>query len=157
MKIIYVHHGNRAKCNPPSQTDDLTPLGVEDCKIVGRLLDDENIKSNLKAIYTSPILRCRKTAEIINKNLNAPIIEDVRLNEFGSVPHETWLELQARIAQFLDEIVVKFDESDIVICVTSGVNLVGFINKAYHLSPSSTAPFFLIPSCSPIMIEYKKE
>ena len=29
MKIIYVHHGNRAISNPPKQTDDLTELGLK--------------------------------------------------------------------------------------------------------------------------------
>ena len=116
MKIIYVHHGNRKKGNPPTQYDDLTEIGYKDCELTAELLSNESLKKTIKAIYTSPFFRCRKTAEIINKNLNVKIISDDRLNEFNSfTKKETWLECQNRIISCIDEIIKKAEEEDAVI------------------------------------------
>lgn len=155
MKIIYVHHGNRKLGSPPSKDDDLTKLGYKDCNLLAELFNNEKIKHKIKAIYTSPFFRCSKTAELINKNLNAQIIEDARLNEFDS-KIESWTELQNRVTDCIDDIVQKYSDEDMIICVTSGVNIVSFINKAYNLPSSNNAPFLKIPSCSPIIFEYKK-
>lgn len=156
MKIIYVHHGNRKKGNPPTQNDDLTEIGYKDCKLVAELLNNKSVKQNVKAIYTSPFFRCSKTAEIINSNLNVKIINDDRLNEFGSFKNETWLDAQKRIINCLDDIVLNFNNEDIVICVTSGVNIGAFICKAFNINPSDNTPFLGVPSCSPIIFEFKK-
>ena len=155
MKIIYVHHGNRKLGNPPSQDDDLTELGYKDCALLAELFNNEQIKYKIKAIYTSSFFRCVKTAEIINKNLNIPIIKDVRLNEFER-KNESWIDLQNRVTACIDDILKKYNDEDIIICVTSGVNIVSFINKAYNLSSSNDAPFLGVPSCSPIIFKYKK-
>lgn len=154
MKVIYVHHGQRLKGNPPSQEDNLTELGVKDCELVSKLLEER--KKNIKAVYSSNFLRCRRTAEIVNANLNVPLIFDDRLNEFRSFKNETWVDAQTRILNFLDEIEQKYDRDDFVICVTSGVNVGAFICKAYHLPPSENTPFLGIPSCSPIMFDYNE-
>ena len=156
MKIIYVHHGNRKIGNPPSQDDDLTEIGYKDCENVAELFNNNDLKKYVKAIYTSPFFRCKKTAEIINKNLNSKIIYDDRLEEFGSVKGETWLDLQSRVQDCIDDIINKYDDEDIVICVTSGVNISAFINKAYNLSPSENTPFLGVPNCCPIIFKYKK-
>ena len=155
MKIIYVHHGNRNVCNSPTQQDDLTELGYKDCEIVAELLANVKIKDKIKAIYTSPYFRCKETAEIINKFLNAPIIDDDRLNEFDS-KSETWVDLQNRVNDCIDDILKKFDDNDMIICVTSGVNIVSLINKAYGLPSSNDAPFIGVPNCCPIIFDYKK-
>ncbi len=157
MKIVYVHHGNRKLGNPPTQEDDLTEIGYKDCEVAGEIFLSNKNRQNYKAIYTSPFFRCKKTAEIINNKLNLPIIEDKRLNEMGSIPNETWVDLQTRVGNLLDEIISKYDKNDIVICVTSGVNISAFINKAYNLKPSENAPFLGVPSCSPIIFDYKGE
>lgn len=38
MKIIYVHHALREKGNPPTQNDNIHPLGYKDAEIVAELL-----------------------------------------------------------------------------------------------------------------------
>ncbi len=154
MKIIYVHHGNRLLGNPPTQDDDLTELGYEDCKLVAQLLNNKRVKSSVKAIYTSTFFRCTKTAEIINTNLNVDIIGDDRLNEAGSFKDETWVDVQKRIIACLDDIIQKYNDNDTVICVTSGVNIGAFICKAYNIEPSEQTPYLMVPSCSPIGFEY---
>lgn len=156
MKIIYVHHGNRAISNPPKQTDDLTELGYKDCALVAEMLSNEKIKNNIKRIYTSPFFRCKKTAEIINEKLGVQIVEDERLNEFVSTENETWVEAQTRILSCINDIVKKHNnKNDIVLCVTSGVNIAAFILKAFGILPNNNVPFLGVPSCSPIMFEYK--
>ena len=157
MKIVYVHHGNRKRSNPPTQNDDLTEIGYKDCELTAELFNNEGIRKNIKAIYTSPYFRCRKTAEIINKHLNVNIINDDRLNEFVEASGESWTDVQNRIIDILDEIVEKYNDDDIVICVTSGVNVAGFIVKAFGLNASQETPFLAIPSCSPIMFNFKKD
>ena len=156
MKIVYVHHGQRKIGNPPSQDDDLTAFGYDDCHLTARLFDDKSFKKNLKAIYCAPNFRCQKTAEIINSNLKVPIIFDERLNESGTEPNSSWIVLQKNVQDLLDEIVAKYNDEDNIICVTSGVNIVGFNNKAYGLEPSENAPFLGISSCSPIIYKFKK-
>lgn len=156
MKIIYIHHGNRKKGNPSTQEDDLTEIGYKDCEITAELLNNIKIKQSLKAIYTSPFFRCKKTAEIINKNLNLPIFNDNRLNEFGSINNETWIDCQKRIIDCLDEIIYTYENDDTIICVTSGVNIGAFIVKAFDLKPNNHTPFLGIPSCSPVVFNFKK-
>ena len=156
MKIIYVHHGNRLKSNPPTQDDDLTKLGYKDCELVAELFNNEKIKNSIKAIYTSNFFRCTKTAEIINTHLNLQIMQDSRLNEFGSFENETWVDCQNRIINCLDDIIEIYNEQDIVICVTSGVNIGAFICKSFNIKPSENTPFLGVPSCSPIIFEFEK-
>jgi broad specificity phosphatase PhoE len=155
MKILYIHHGNRKVGNPQSQEDNLSELGYRDCELVADLLNHQKIKSKIRAIYTSPFFRCKKTAEIINKYLNVPIIDDNRLNEFNS-ENEQWIDLQNRVNECLDDILKKYCDDDMVICVTSGVNIVSFINKASGLTASNNAPLLGIPNCCPIVFDYKK-
>lgn len=155
MKIIYIHHGNRKKGNPPTQNDDLTKIGYKDCKLVANLLNNDEIKEKAVAIYTSPYFRCIKTAQIINKKIKLPIIEDERLNEFDS-RKENWIELQNRVDDCINTILKKYNNDKIVICVTSGVNIVAFMNKAYNLPASNNAPFIGVPNCCPIVFDFKK-
>jgi len=170
MKIFYVHHALRAKGNPPSQDDGLKELGVQDAKIVAQIFEDYKQYLNIKAIYTSPYFRCKKTAEIINEKLNVPVVEEPRFNEFVGVFSlvkgekevevvETWGDCQKRIQEAIKEIVNKHEENknDAVICVTSGVNITGFINLVYGLNASNDKPFPMVPSCSPIGFDITKE
>lgn len=157
MHIVYVHHANRKKSKTPSQNDDITELGVKDCELVAELLKESNPKRNFKAIYTSPFLRCKKTAKLINKYLEIPIIEDERLNEFKSVENESWKACQTRVQNCLIDIINSNNNSDSFICVTSGVNLAAFTNLAYGIKPNESAPMFAISNCCPIEFEYNKE
>lgn len=160
MKIIYVHHGNRNKSNPPTQQDGLTKLGVKDAKILAKLLKQANKNGIIKAIYTSTYFRCVKTAKLINKYIKVKIIEDARFNEYVNVhkavkgedcsSNESWLDCQLRIRSALYDIVKNYNNNDIVLCVTSGVNITAFISLAYKIQPSNNLPFPLVPGCSPI-------
>ena len=167
MKIIYVHHALREIGNPPSQDDKIQPLGIKDAETTAELLYNMSKKTNMKAIYTSPYYRCAKTAEIINKHINLPIFEDSRFNEFKQVfeaiengvsvtKSESWIECQKRIREAIKDIVFKYDDSDTVICVTSGVNITAFISLAFKIEPSNDLPFPWVPSCSPIGFEINK-
>lgn len=157
MEIIYVHHALRQIGNPPTQDDKIQPLGIKDAKITAKILNvmRSRTKSQFKAIYTSPYFRCAKTAEIINKSLNLPIIEDDRLNEYV-MKNETWTECQLRIRESIKDIVDTYDDNDVVICVTSGVNITAFIGLAYKIPASENLPFPWVPSCSPIGFKIDK-
>lgn len=157
MKIVYVHHANRKKGNPPSQDDDITKIGKKDAKLVARILLEAKKKGeNIKSIYTSSFYRCKKTAEIINKKLNIPIYFDERLNEGGSVPGEVWLDIQNRVRNSIKDIVFKYGEKDTVICVTSGVNVAAFISLANKQKPSVDAAFIGVPNCCPLAFKIDK-
>lgn len=153
MKIIYVHHGQRDVKGAPSHDDGLTMIGSQDCELVAKILESASFVGKIKAIYTSTFFRCKKTAEIINKRLNTKIVEDVRLNEFKSLENETWIECQKRVIECIDDIVKMHEADDVVVCVTSGVNLGAFICLAYGLEPTEKTPFLGVPSCSPIVFE----
>lgn len=167
MRIIYVHHALRQKGNPPSQDDKIQPLGLKDAEIVAELMKMMAEHSNVKAIYTSPYYRCAKTAEIINKYIKVPIYDEPRFNEFNNVFNvvegnktvtkmESWVDCQTRIRSALKDIVNKYDDTDTVICVTSGVNITAFISLAFKIPPSEDLPLPLVPSCSPIGFDIDK-
>ena len=169
MKIIYVHHALRQVGNPPSQDDKIQPLGIQDAETTAELLGVmmQKSKSTFKAIYTSPYYRCKKTAEIINKHIKLPIFEDSRFNEFVGVfeavengasvtKTETWTDCQKRIREAIKDIVFSYGDDDVVVCVTSGVNITAFIGLAYKLKPSEEMPFPWVPSCSPIGFQIDK-
>ncbi len=157
MKIFFVHHALRVKGNPPGPNDNIHKLGVRDAKLTAVLLKRyQKMNGNLKAIYTSPYYRCSKTAELINKYVKVPITRDDRLNEMNISGGESWLSLQKRVRECLTDILNSFTENDCVVCVTSGVNIAGFISLAYKLKPSDSTPFITMPSCSPIVFEINK-
>ena len=155
MKIIYVHHAERERGNPPSQNDTITKLGIKDAKLAAKLIKNMKRWADIKCIYTSPFLRCAKTANIINKKLNLPIKFDDRLNEMG-ITGETWLDLQNRVRECLRDIVFTHDEKDTVICVTSGINVAPFISLANKQPPSEDTAKIIITSCSPLTFNIDK-
>ena len=157
MKVIYCHHAHRKKSNPPSQNDDITEIGEKDANIVSELLKELKTENNfnLKAIYTSEFFRCTKTTEIINTHTKLPVFIEPRLNEHKSIPNEEWVDTQNRVIEFLNELTSSYGDNDIVICVTSGVNIVPFICKQFNIPPSNNLPFINAPSCSPIIFNYK--
>lgn len=157
MNIIYCHHANRNKSKLPSNTDDITPIGEQDAMIVAELLKlakDSGV--TVSAIYTSNFYRCVRTAHLINKHLDAPILEDSRLNEFGSVEKESWLDAQQRVKEVILELIGKHEDNETVICVTSGVNIAPFICLNFGIDIDENTPFVRVPSCSPIMFEFPK-
>lgn len=152
MKFVYVHHGNRKVVGKPSQNDDLTTLGKKDCALVAKLLNNPDVKTNAKAIFTAPNQRCRKTAQIINRHIKLPIVEDALLNEFDK-KQETWVDCQNRIVTFIDNTLKTYGKTDMVICVTSGVNIAGFICKAFQIPVSENNAFVGVPNCCPLIFE----
>ena len=167
MKIFYVHHALRDKGNPPTQEDGLKELGRIDADLVGQIFQEGGKQMKIAAIYSSPYYRCMETARLINKYLNVKIVEDERLNEFVGVHNavkgekvaaecETWVDCQMRIQDCLKDIVYNHDEDDMVICVTSGVNITAFINVAYGIKPDKNRPFPWVPSCSPVGFKIDK-
>ncbi len=149
MKIIYVHHAERDI--GPNHTDpilrqkeDITKLGVEQAELLSKRMSNTKIT----AIVTSPYLRCKHTAEIINKYHNLPIVEDERFNE--SEYHEEKVHLLKRNMEAIDDIVKKYDDDDLVVCLTSGVNISAFICYFYGIKPSNDVPWTQAADISPI-------
>ncbi len=157
MKIIYCHHAQRDKENRKQnvnpQDDNITLLGREDARIFAKMLNDKDIIIN--KIYTSPYFRCLETAKIINENNNTKINFEPRFNEYNKTV-ETWKECQQRIIDAINKIVNENDNDDIILCVTSGVNLTAFICWAYGIKPNNNNPFPGVISCSPIIFDYEK-
>lgn len=151
MNLVFVHHANRKRGNPSTQQDGITSLGKRDAKLTAEVLKLASKELRFTTIYTSTFTRCTKTAKILNDKLKVTIVEDKRLNEFRSMGLETWTECQKRVIDCLKDIVKEHGEDESVIVITSGTNLVGFMDFAYNLEPTENSPFFRIPSCSPII------
>ena len=156
MLFIYVHHALRKRHNgSPSQEDGIERLGVIDAKITAKIIKQATKKIKISKLYCGSYIRYKKTANIINKQLNLPIIEDIRLNEFYK-SIESWIQLQQRVLNFIQDIANSHDDNDCVICITSGVNIISFILAAMNKKPYKDAPFIGVPSCSPMAFEIKK-
>lgn len=147
MKILYVHHADRDKNkNIMQQEQDITKNGIKEASLLAEKL--KQIK--VTAIYTSPYLRCKHTAEILNQYIKVPIYEEERFNEMKK--EESWKELQERNMQAIDDLVNKYKEDDdYVICVTSGVNLSAFIYYFTKIKPSNENPWIQAVACSPVL------
>lgn len=149
MKIIYCHHAERAvdKRKPRSQDDDITENGIKDAELVA----DTFSKYNITAIYTSNFYRCKKTAQIINRFSNAPIFEEERFNEIGSPEDgETWKQGLARNIAALNDILDKYNDTDTIVCLTSGINLSAFVCWNLKKRPNKNFPFMGATSIAPI-------
>ena len=147
MQILYVHHAERDRKNKSveRQFQDITENGIKEADLLAEKLKQINIK----AIYTSPYLRCMHTAEIISKYNNAPIYEETRFNEMKN--GETWKEFQIRHMNALDEIIKKHNEDDFIVCVSSGVNLSAFIYYFTKQEPSNDNPWIQALTISPVL------
>lgn len=149
MKIIYCHHAERAvdKRKFRSQDDDITENGFQDAQLVAELLSNQKIT----AIYTSNFYRCKKTAQIINTKIEAPIFEEERFNEVGSIEGEDWKDCLTRNIDALNDIMAKYNDDATILCVASGVNLSAFVCWNLGLKPSKDMPFMGATNCAPIM------
>ena len=127
MKVVYMHHAERewnrrAEWGTLERTfDEITDLGKRQAELLSERFKDVKIS----AIITSPYTRCRHTAEIINQYHHLDIIEDDRFKEIQR--GEEWQSLLKRNMEAIDDIVKKYADDDIIICVTSGVNISAFI------------------------------
>ena len=149
MKIIYCHHAERAvdPRKARSQEDDITDNGFKDAQLVAEMLSNQKID----AIYTSNFYRCKKTAQIINSQINAPIFEEERFNEVGSIEGEDWKDCLVRNIDALNNIMQKYNDDATILCVASGVNLSAFVCWNLNIKPTRDFPFMGATNCAPIM------
>lgn len=137
MKVIYMHHAERdskkENIGYPElrMLEDITERGIKEAEIVADKLQGW---TDVKAIYTSPYLRCVHTSEIVNSNIDVPIIEDERLNEIQK--GENWKVFLERNIDILSELDKQYGKDDTIICMTSGVNLTAFICYFYNIQPT---------------------
>ena len=149
MKILYVHHAERDRTinTKDRQLQDITEVGIKETKILGEKL--KNLNLNIKAIYSSPYLRCIHTAKIINDYINVPIYEEPLFNEMKS--SETWQEFSIRNMEAIDNIINNHQENDFIICISSGVNLSPFIYYFNNISPNNDSPKIQALTTSPVL------
>ena len=156
MKIIYLHHAERdrrstAEWGTIERTfDDITDDGKKQVELLAEKFKNEKIT----AIITSPYLRCKHTAEIMNKYHNLNIIEDDRFNEIQK--DEKWKNLLKRNMSAIDDIVKKYPDDSVIICVTSGVNISAFICYSYNIAPSDDVPWSQAADLSPVIFNIEK-
>lgn len=156
MKIIYMHHAERDKSSDAEwgsferTFDDITEIGKKQAELLAQRLKNEKIS----AIVSSPYLRCMHTAEIINKYHNLEIKEDSRFNEIQK--DEEWISLLKRNMEAIDEIVKSHSDDDVILCVTSGVNISAFICYTYNIVPSNDVPWSQACDISPVIFNIKK-
>lgn len=137
MKVIYMHHAERdskkENIGHPElrMMEDITERGIKEAELISEKLKG---RTDIKAIYTSPYLRCKHTSEIINSYINIPIIEDSRFNEIQK--GEEWKDFLQRNINALKELDNKYTKDDTIICVTSGVNLTAFVCYFYDIEPT---------------------
>lgn len=86
MKIYFVRHGETDSNKNGTFTGQIdSPLNEEGLEQTKQIVKE--IDSDFQEIYTSDLIRCVKTAQILNEKLNIPIVLDKRLRErdFGSL------------------------------------------------------------------------
>ena len=156
MKIIYMHHAERDKNsnvesgNSERTMDDITEMGKKQAELLAQRLKNEKIT----AIISSPYLRCMHTAEIINEYHNLKINEDSRFNEIQK--DEKLESFLKRNMEALDELVQSYSDDDVILCVTSGVNISAFICYTYNIIPSNDLPWSQACDLSPVIFNVKK-
>ena len=151
MKLIYMHHAERdRKKMQDRQFQDITDRGIKEAELIAEKLGE---RYDVKAIYTSPYLRCVHTSEIINKYIDVPIIEDSRLNEYDQ--SESWESFLKRNMDLLKELDNKYGIDDTVICMTSGVNLSAFVCYFYGIEPAEDTPISQAFNISPVIFVSK--
>ena len=141
MKIIYMHHAERDKSSLAEwgslerTFDDITENGKKQAELLAERLKNEKIS----AVISSPYLRCMHTSEIINKYHNLKILKDDRFNEIQK--GEDYLSFLKRNMEGIDEIVKSYSDDDVILCVTSGINISAFICYTYNINPSNDLPY----------------
>jgi len=154
MKIIYIHHAERDIDETVDwQEHDITENGVKQAEMLAEIITKD---LNVKAIYTSPFKRCIKTAQIINKNINVEIIKEERFNEWNYDKSEGQNEFLKRNIDAINDICSKYNDDDMIICVSSGVNITAFILKSYGITPNDDVPISQAVLCSPVVFNIKK-
>lgn len=94
MKIYFVRHGeteSNKKGTVTGHTD--SPLSEEGIEQVEKTLPE--IPNDFQELYSSDLIRCKQTAEILNQKINLQIKFDVRLRDrdFGSLAGKKFSEM----------------------------------------------------------------
>ncbi len=149
MKIIYVHHAERdySNKNINPQEQDITMDGITESEILAKKIHLLGVTK----IYSSEYKRCVHTANILNKNLGLEIILEKRFNE--KEKNETWEEFLNRNKSAIQNIIDNGEKSDVVLCVSSGVNLSAFVSYFYE----SDSAFCQALAMSPVLFKTKDE
>ena len=94
-RVLFIRHGE-THFNTERRLQGAMPVPINECgrrqsEALARYLS----RSPVDAIYTSPRLRAKETAEIIARHLNLPLIQDERLAEiaFGKFEGHTFAEV----------------------------------------------------------------
>lgn len=127
IEIVLVRHGQtnmNIKGTYSGWSDsELNETGIEQACIAREKLAGEDFD----IIYSSPLKRALRTAEIINENFKKEIILDKNLREhsFGNWEDLTYLE----IGEKYPEEAVKWQEDPINHCISGGESTAQFYNR----------------------------
>ena len=149
MKIVYVHHAERDFINKEidPQEHDITEDEIKEDKLLAKKVHLLGVTK----IYSSSYKRCIHTAEILNKNLGLEIILEKRFNE--KEKSESWEDFINRNKDAIQNIIDNGEKSDVVLCVSSGVNLSAFVSYFYE----SDSAFCQALAMSPVLFKTKDE
>lgn len=130
----------------------MTEAGKKEAEAVGEVL------AGVACIYSGEFLRYLQTNEQVNRHLRAPVVIDERLNEVAWRGKETSREYEARIHEFLNDVIARHGNEERVICMTSGVALHWFMT--FFMKGEPIGGFVRMGagvSVSPVTFYYDKE
>ena len=127
MKIILVRHGESESNAGINEKKDcqLTKNGERQAELLGKKLKKEKVK--IDTIYTSSMIRSKKTGEIISKIINIPIKENFEgLSEYPSQHLKSKLKILfnlrlRRLKKFLKEITKNREKDKTIMIVAHGI------------------------------------
>jgi len=130
MQILLLRHGAtdwnlQGRCQGSTDRD-LSEVGIRQAEQVATLLSNEAIH----AIYSSNLRRARRTAELISRPHNLPVIieNDVRELDHGELEGLTFNEIKASYAEFL----ARWRNIPGEICVPGGERLADVAERAWN-------------------------
>jgi len=160
MKILITRHGQtdwNVLRKVQGVTDiELNSVGIEQAKKVGEMLKDKKID----IVFSSPLKRAYRTAELIVENRNIPIIKDNRIIErsFGILEGSTKNEIRGwkesawrfdknvnvqgveefsdvwlRIKEFLDSLKKDYEDKTVLVVSHGAVSIL----LKYYFEPDS--------------------
>lgn len=178
MSIYYIRHGetayNLAYLIQGSIDAPLNEKGIAQARAAREKLRDVH----LDMIFSSPLLRARKTAEIINEAHHLPIhfvdaLKEEHYGDFegksrqgeaylkqrGSFAHrypngESYLDVAARVFPFLDYLKKEYRDKDILLVAHGGISR---IVNAYFVDDMENEEFvsYLLDNCEVKRYEFK--
>ena len=186
MKLYLMRHGetdnNKALVIMGVTNQPMNEKGISQAKAVAKAIEETDLRFN--AIYSSPLLRAKQTAEILEYLSETPIQFDDRLQEINygyyegkSIPvyvHEAhdafcakkedmpekemehYDESLGRVESFLEEMSHK-DEDDQVLAITHGDYLRGFLAYTLKSPREKYWDIECVVNCSAVVLEYKKD